>query len=441
MFRFMGRLDEDRDGDSAGLRWLFIDLNAFFASVEQQMNPDWQGRPVIVRPSPSEYTGAIAASYESKARGVHTGMQVVEARRLCPDLIVAEARPDLYVVVHQRIMEEIGRHVPIWKVGSIDECSCELVGPERLEANAVALAQRIQAGILENVGDCLRSSIGLAPSRFLAKTACGMKKPAGLTVLRARELPGPLLDLPLSRYPGIGSRMRARLETAGITDTAGLWALDAKQARAIWNSIEGERIWRGLHGLDSEPTPAKPPASISHSHVLAQQMRTPEKARAVARRLMVKCGARLRRMGLTGAGVSLHLDLGPKDAPREGRRSWETSGLNCAVAPTQDTFALLAALDGLWRKVGPGLKAGRLSYVGVGVHGLKARTAFEADLFDPGPDQGGEAPSLRLSRALDALNRRYGKDTVSIGPRAGLPDYIGAKIAFTRIPEPDDFWE
>ena len=115
--------------------------------------------------------------------------------------------------------------------------------------------------------------------------------------------------------------------------------------------------------------------------------------------------------------------------------------MSCAVAPTQDTFALLTALDGLWRKVEPELEAGRLSYVGVGVHGLKPRDAFETDLFDSGPDQGGEAPSLRLSQALDALNRRYGKDTVSIGPKAGLPEFIGAKIAFTRIPEAEDFWE
>ena len=425
------------DEDAAGLRWLFIDLNAFFASVEQQMNPDWRGRPVIVRPAASEYSGAIAASYESKAFGVRTGMQVAEARRLCPGLIVAEARPDLYVQIHKQIMAEIDRHVPVWKVGSIDECSCELLGPERQEANAVALARRIQAGIMQNVGECLRSSIGLAPSRFLAKTACGMKKPAGLTILRAHELPGAILHLPLSQYPGVGSRMRERLAAAGVTDTAGLWAMTAKEARAVWNSIEGERIWRGLHGLDSEPTPEKPPASISHSHVLAQAMRTPDKARAVARRLMVKCGARLRRMGLTGAGISLHIDLEPKG----GQRAWGTTGLNRAIAPTQDTFALLAALDGLWRQVEPRLQAGGLSHVGVGVHGLKALDAFEADLFDIGPDQGGDAPSLRLSQALDALNKRYGKDTVSIGPKAGLPDYIGAKIAFTRIPDEADFYE
>lgn len=431
------RPDATHVGCPASLRWLFIDLNAFFASVEQQMNPDLRGHPVIVRPAPSEYTGAIAASYESRPFGVRTGMRVSEARALCPGLIVVDARPDIYVEVHKQIMAEIDRHVPVWKVGSIDEASCQLMGPERIEANAVALAIRIQTGIRANVGDCLHSSVGLAPSRFLAKTACGMKKPDGLTILRANELPGPLLKLPLSQYPGVGTRMQARLAAAGVVDTAGLWDMSAKQARAVWNSIEGERIWRGLHGLDSDTPTPNPPASISHSHVLASEMRTPAKARAVARRLLVKCGARLRRMGQTGGGVSLHLDMGPRGA----RRGWDTAGLHCAISPTQDTFALLAALEGLWRKVEPELQAGRLSYVGVGVHHLKPCGMVAADLFDPGPDQGGAAPTLRLSQALDALNRRYGKDTVSIGPKAGLPDYIGAKIAFTRIPDAEDFYE
>src|SRR5690606_22433806 len=110
-----------------------------------------------------------------------------------------------------------------------------------------------------------------------------------------------------------------------------------------------------------------------------------------------------------------------------------------AVAPTQDTFALLAALDDLWRRVEPELEAGRLSYVGVGVHGLKARDAFEADLFDIGPDQGGAAPSLRLSQALNAINKGYGDDTVCLGSKAGLRVYSGGKSAFSRILEEAGF--
>lgn len=426
-----------RGEDGAGLRWLFLDLNAYFASVEQQMNPDWRGRPVIVRPAPSEYTGAIAVSYEAKSFGVRTGMRVAEARALCRSLVVVDARPDIYVNVHHRIMAVLDRHVPIHKVGSIDEASCELTGGQRRVEEAVALARRIKTAIRDEVGECLRSSVGLAPSRFLAKTASGMQKPDGLTVLRADALPGPLLDLPLSRFPGLGPRMVKRLAAAGVTDVAGLWALDARQARAIWGSVEGERIWRGLHGLDSHLPPPKPMASISHSHVLAMPMRTAEGARAVARRLVVKCGARLRRLGLAGGMLGLHIDL---DETRR-RGGWWNGAFNVAVPPTSDTFVLLAALDELWARAAPELQGARPGYVGVAVHDLKPINAIPPDLFSPGPDEGGTSRSLRLSKALDVLNRRYGKDTVSIGPRPDLPDYIGAKIAFTRIPDQNEFHE
>lgn len=428
-------VETDRAADGAGLRWLFLDLNSFFASAEQQMNPKLRGRPVIVRPAPSEYTCAIAASYEARPFGIRTGIQVAEARRLCPELVVVEARPDIYVDWHLRVMAEIDRHIPIWKVCSIDEAACQLTGAERRIEAAVALAQRIQAGVLSNVGECLRSSVGLAPSRFLAKTACGMQKPAGLTVLRADALPGPLLDLPLSQFPGIGHRMRARLAAAGVTDTAGLWAIDRHHARRIWNSIEGERIWRGLHGLDSQEPPVRPQASISHSHVLAASMRTPDQARMVARRLVVKCGARLRRLGLAGASLSLFLDM--KDGgDRPGNHS-----LSCPVPPTRDTFVLLRALDTLWDEAMKGQPRRRITYVGVGVSNLKSLDAFAPDLFSQGPDENGGARSLRLSKALDSLNRRYGKDTVSIGPKGDLPAYVGAKIAFSRIPDTEEFHE
>ncbi len=203
--------DDPRWRDGAGLRWLFIDLNSYFASVEQQLDPTLRGRPVVVRPAPSEHTCAIAASYEAKAFGVKTGTRIADARRLCAEkdveLAVVEARPDVYVDVHKKIMAEIDRHLPLFKVCSIDEAACKLEGPDRLEVNAVAVARRMQAGIRDNVGDWLGSSVGLAPSRFLAKAACGMMKPNGLTVLRADALPGRLLELPLRHFPGIGSRM------------------------------------------------------------------------------------------------------------------------------------------------------------------------------------------------------------------------------------------
>ncbi|MGZ8363605.1 MAG: Y-family DNA polymerase [Caulobacteraceae bacterium] len=422
--------DDGRWRDGAGLRWLFLDLNSYFASAEQQMRPELRGRPVIVVPVDSDFTCAIAASIQAKTFGIRTGTGVREAKALCPDLLVVNARPDVYVELHQKIMAEIDRHIPVWKVCSIDECVCRLAGPEQLQDNAVDLARRVQAGVRANVGECLRSSVGLAPSRFLAKTASGMQKPDGLVVLREDELPGPLLDLPLKTFPGVGPRMVKRLAAAGVHDTASLWNLTASRARQIWGSIEGERLWYALHGVDSEQVVNKQ-ASISHSHVLAPELRTPEKARLVARRLAVKCGMRLRRMGLTGGGLHLILDL----------QDHRSATLERRFPQTADTFVFLKAVDEMWDALAPQLRSKRLRYVGMAVVRIGEADAGAPDLFGWTPGQEADPRKLRLCQALDSLNRKYGKDTISIGELPDLPDFVGAKIAFNRIPEKAEFAE
>ena len=127
----------------AELRYLFIDFNAYFASVEQHDEPALRGRPVIVTPLKSEHSGAIAASYEAKALGISRGTSVADARRICPDVIVRAARHDRYVALHLDLMAEIERHLPIAQILSIDECACRLDRTERDEAAALAKAREI----------------------------------------------------------------------------------------------------------------------------------------------------------------------------------------------------------------------------------------------------------------------------------------------------------
>jgi DNA polymerase IV len=160
---------------------LFIDFNSYFASVEQEMQPHLRGRPVAVVPVMTDWTCAIAASYEAKAYGVKTGTNIREAKQMCPGLVCVPARHDAYVHFHHRLKAEIDQHVPILQVESIDEMSCELYGKYREEGEAVKLAARLQAAIRQNVGECLGSSIGLSTNRFLAKVASDMKKPNGIT--------------------------------------------------------------------------------------------------------------------------------------------------------------------------------------------------------------------------------------------------------------------
>ncbi|WP_430437271.1 Y-family DNA polymerase [Oceanibaculum nanhaiense] len=416
------------------LKWLFLDLNAYFASVEQQANQRLRGRPVGVLPLQSETTCIIAASYEAKARGVKTGTPVREARRLCPGIVLVPARHELYVDYHHRILKEINNHIPVSRVGSIDEMACELLGDEREPERALALARRLKRGLLDNVGECLRCSIGIAPSRFAAKVASDMQKPDGLVLIRPEELPERFFGLELRDLAGIGPNMERRLNAAGVHSVRALTALQPKHARKIWGSVAGERFWYGLHGVDIPEAPPAAKRSIGHSRILPPAMRAPDEARQVARRLLAKAAGRLRRYGLTASALACSARL-------ETGLRW---GGETRLEATQDSFALLAAFETLWRDYRPVGGSGRVKKVSVMLLGLAPLEQQTPDLFaaaEPGRQQRQQIRS-RLAGALDRLNGKYGSDTVTLGllPKIGL-EYAGAKVAFTRIPDPEEFSE
>ncbi|MGH9466066.1 MAG: DNA polymerase Y family protein, partial [Terriglobales bacterium] len=182
---------------SGEVSWLFVDLNAYFASVEQQERPELRGQPVAVVQVMTPNTVCIAASYQAKPFGVKTGVKVHEAQRLCPQLRLVLARPKLYVEYHRQIVEAVERVVPITEVQSIDEAACRLMGRERQIVNARGLAEAVKQAV-RGVGETLTCSIGLAPNRYLAKVASDMHKPDGLTVLLREQLPQALYGLGLN---------------------------------------------------------------------------------------------------------------------------------------------------------------------------------------------------------------------------------------------------
>ena len=200
---------------TASLRWLYLDLNSYFAHVEQQLDPALRGRPVVVASVSSDSTSAIAASYEAKAFGIRTGTKIHEARALCRDVIVVSPDHRKYVEYHHRIIAEVERHVPVTMVCSIDEVACRLLDNENSVAAASALSARIKAGMRENVGEWLTASIGIASNRLLAKMAADMQKPDGLTILAPETRAAQLLTLQLSDIPGVGRNMERRLAAAG----------------------------------------------------------------------------------------------------------------------------------------------------------------------------------------------------------------------------------
>ncbi|WP_425408768.1 Y-family DNA polymerase [Hyphococcus sp.] len=436
-----------------GLTCLFIDFNAYFAGVEQHDDPSLRGRPVIVAPMASEHTSAIAASYEARPFGIKRGTPIREARERCPGIAVRPARHDRYVQVHKLLMTEIERHLPLEKICSVDEAAFRLSRSERYPDKATALAHRVKKGIAENVGPALRSSIGLAPSRLLAKLAAERVKPDGLTVLELKDLPHSLENIPLTDIPGVGAGVAARLAKAGITDFLSLWRLEPKRARAIWGSVQGERFWYQLHGYEVEEPPVKK-SMIGHSRVLSREHEAPAQARIVARALLLKAASRLRHYGLFASSLSLSVRLRPDGGWERGRR----------FAHSQDSYRFLTALDDAWdeflderRRDGA---LGRIGGVTVYLHGLAKNGDGAIEQFDLFAEPGvaeTEHRRAELWRLIDKINadqdakfRRLGAGTpqngaplqrhVMLASQAGLDlNYLGAKIAFSRVPEDAEF--
>lgn len=424
--------------ESSPLRWLYLDLNSYFASVEQQLDPAIRGRPVVVAPVHTDSTSAIAASYEAKAHGIRTGTRIWEAKALCRDLVIVPGRHEEYVRFHHRIIAEVDRHVPVTAVCSIDEVACRLMDNENGLAEVTALAARIKAGIRANVGECLTSSIGVAPNRLLAKIAADMQKPDGLTILTADTLKARLSALKLSDIPGVGRNMERRLAAAGVVTMARLLELDEREARLAWGNVWGERMYWLLRGAEL-PEVEHQRRSIGHSHVLGPDKRHPDRARLVARRLTAKAATRLRRAD-TRAGF-LALSVKAEAARGQAAPKW-SHGLR--LPQVMDTITLLDALDRLWTRMLAEFAPRRFLQVGVTLAELSEGDAVQLHLFDGSAalDARAEARRLALSRALDKVNNRFGRDAVTIGhDLAGAARSSGPRIAFTRIPELAEFNE
>lgn len=411
------------------LKWLFIDLNSYFASVEQQENPELFGQPVAVVPMMTDSTCAIAASYEAKAFGIKTGTKIYKARMMCPELKCVQARHDVYVDYHHRIFEELEKHLHVTKVCSIDEAACMLMGDECVRENAVDLALRIKEGICQNIGLAVTCSIGLAPNAFLAKIATDMQKPDGLVVLEPGRYKERLFELELRDLPGINTRMESRLNLARVFTVEDFWKLDPKHARQIWRSVEGERFWYRMHGYDV-PGLETHKSVVGHSRVLDPALRHPDEALGIARQLTVKAAARLRRYELFGK----QFYLGVKSVDRVKWFDKRT------FSPSQDNFTFVRALEEMWAEMMVDLRKAKLQKVSITISDLFEKKDITLDLFEehePVSDM-----NICLSDSMDTLNKKYGANTVSMGscPKTS-GGYVGTKIAFARIPEKAEFRE
>lgn len=416
----------------ASLRFLFLDLNSYFASVEQQECPDLRGDPIIVVPVMTDSTCAIAASYEAKAYGIKTGTPVYEAKKRCPGLKIILARHDMYVDYHQRILACVERIIPVHSVASIDEFACELKGRECSEDEARALALRIKTALAKEIGTHVRCSIGIAPNRYLAKVATDLQKPDGLTVIHAHTVYEKLKHLTPRDLPGIGYNMAQRLVQSNIKTFPDLWHLSPKHMRNIWHSVAGEQMYYKLRGLEIADQPTQK-STIGHSHILAPEWRPRERAFHIAQRLTLKAASRLRRSNYRCKMLVLSARI------ENGSRLAYEIGFDEAC----DNHAILRALTTLWQMLcADTQRTTRFKKVSVTLMDLIAQneSGTQGSLFD-GEDIAARARRERVSDAMDSLNARFGRDTVLLGNVAHKTGFTGTKIAFSRVPDKAEFHE
>jgi DNA polymerase-4 len=418
------------------LNWLFVDMNSYFASVEQEARPELRGRPVGVVPMMADTTCCIAASYEAKAYGVKTGTLVGDAKKMCPGLVLVEARHQLYVEYHHRIVEAVESCLPVTAVMSIDEMACRLMGRERPLLAALELGRKVKASIKEKVGSTLRSSVGLATNRYLAKIAGDMEKPDGLVALPLDILPEALHRLELRDLTGIGAKMEKRLNERGIRTMDDLLALDCEKAGEVWGSVLGERLGHWLRGEDFDFAEGEYVKSLSHQHVLGPEMRTPEKAWAVAHKLLHKAALRLRAKKLWAGSIGLAVGFA---VPRGQNRPVSSYGVptrgwksEIRLSETQDSQVLVAALCRLWESRPAGSEYAHPYFIGVHLGELVPGHLHTLSLFDGTED---EQQRSRLQETMDQINHKYGLSTLA--PAAMLTAFRAAptRISFHSIPD------
>lgn len=404
--------------------WLFVDMNSFFASVEQHLRPELRGRTVGVVPVAAEGSCIIAASADAKQLGVRVGMRVREARQLCPRITLVKARPAIYVDVHHALFRTIESCTPIEKTYSIDEWAVRLRGTARRVDSAVALGRCIKQRMRAEFSPWLTCSIGIAPTRLLAKIASDLKKPDGLTTLDPADLPQRLEHLKLDDLPGIAGGMRHRLHAAGIRTIRQLWELSRAESRQAWGSVQGETWWSAFHGHD-QPEAATRRRTMTHANMLAPEFRDDAGAHGILLRLLCKGAARLRhyRYGADRLLVSVRSYNG---------RTWHADS---ALPGTQDTLTIVRQFEELWRKrpwrPGGGAESDwrPFAQVAMTLAGLTPLHNLTGHLFPQ------EERLRNLSLTIDSLNRRWGRNAVYLGSLHEFRHEMEDKIAFGRIPD------
>ena len=280
-----------------------VDMDAYFASVEQRRDPSLRGKPVIVGGVPGTRSTVSTASYEARVYGVKSGMSIAEAYRRCPQGIFMPGSTALYLDTSRRIFAELETFSPRVEPASVDEAYVEVEAADPLD-----LGRRIQSHLDATVE--LSASLGISDSKYLAKVSSSFAKPRGLTVMRRQDVPAMLWPRPVEVLYGVGARTTERLSRLGLRTVGEVAnALPGVLERAL--GAHGESLRRRARGEDrwqvTPPDEAPGAKSIGHEHTLEKDLYEQGEVEAMLRYLCGKVGRRARKYGVAGRRVVLKL--------------------------------------------------------------------------------------------------------------------------------------
>jgi len=377
---------------------LHVDMDAFFASVEQRENPEFRGKPLIVGADPKggKGRGVVAAcSYEARKFGVHSALPIGRAYRLCPHAIFVRPHGSLYSHVSHSIMEILRRYTDLVEPVSIDEAFLDVTASQRLFGKPSDLAGRIKHDVRSEQN--LTCSIGIAPNKFLAKVASDMRKPDGLFEVPAGTEKDFLKDLPVGRIWGVGPKTEERLRFLGI----GTIGEVAARSQGFWRQRlgrSGEHLWQLSQGIDSRPVqPDSGFKSLSQEHTFGEDTGNIAQMKETLLALCEELARRARQHHALARTIALKLRF--EDFTTLTRQ-------RTLLRHTDDALLIYQAVESLLDQFLPAPQKIRL--LGVGISHFQARGERQLGLFDAD-----RIKKSRLNASVDAILAKFGPDSIN----------------------------
>ncbi len=390
--------------------FLHVDMDAFFASVEQRDHPELRGKPVVVGAPPDRRGVVAAASYEARKYGIHSAMPSRTAKQKCPHAIFVSHNMANYKAVSRQIMRIFETYTPLVQPLSIDEAFLDITGSQRLFGDGRTIAEKIRRDVREQTQ--LTASVGVAPNMFLAKIASDMDKPDGLTVVPVEQsaIEAFLAPLPIGRMWGVGKVTQKKLLSLGLPTIGDLQRCafqTLENAVGAHAALVFSRLARGIdeRGIGGEVDEK----SISNETTFGEDITDRAAIEATYKRLVDKVGGRLRQAGFFAS--TAHLKIRWNDFSTITRQT------RFSIPCCDDTTLREVAMELL----GEHLRHRPVRLIGFGVSGLTETPepkVHQMNLFDPSGSERQEK-RLRLSRAADGIKQKYGSKSLRRGSDMG----------------------